>query len=112
MEGIYAYADQIKVYKAILDATQEIQKYLRYHSGKSIKKLWSFWHAKKSGRRYKIHWTELFFNEDFLNFKNDYESTINRMAYFKISHAIRDKRILKLYEIIRFDFKRVQFAGI
>ena len=32
MEGIYAYADQIKVYKAILDATQEIQKWLRYHS--------------------------------------------------------------------------------
>jgi len=32
MEGIYAYADQIKVYKAILDATQEVQKYLRYHS--------------------------------------------------------------------------------
>jgi len=24
MEGIYAFADQIKVYKAILDATQEI----------------------------------------------------------------------------------------
>ena len=36
MEGIYAYADQIKVYKAILDATQEIQKWLRYHSGKSL----------------------------------------------------------------------------
>ena len=35
MEGIYAFADQIKVYKAILDATQEIQNYLRYHSGKS-----------------------------------------------------------------------------
>ena len=34
MEGIYAYADQIKVYKAILDATQEVQKWLRYHSGK------------------------------------------------------------------------------
>jgi len=34
MEGIYAFADQIKVYKAILDATQEVQKYLRYHSGK------------------------------------------------------------------------------
>ena len=34
MEGIYAYADQIKVYKAILDATLEVQKYLRYHSGK------------------------------------------------------------------------------
>lgn len=32
MEGIYAYADQIKVYKAILDATQEVQKWLRYHS--------------------------------------------------------------------------------
>lgn len=32
MEGIYAYADQIKVYKAILDAAQEVQKYLRYHS--------------------------------------------------------------------------------
>ena len=35
MEGIYAFADQIKVYKAILDATQEIQDWLRYHSGKS-----------------------------------------------------------------------------
>ena len=34
MEGIYAYADQSKVYKAILDATQEVQKWLRYHSGK------------------------------------------------------------------------------
>jgi fructose-1,6-bisphosphatase len=32
MEGIYAFADQIKVYKAILDATQEIQEWLRYHS--------------------------------------------------------------------------------
>ena len=36
MEGIYAFADQIKVYKAILDATQEVQKYLRYHSGKHL----------------------------------------------------------------------------
>ena len=34
MEGIYAHADLIKVYKAILDATQEIANYLRYHSGK------------------------------------------------------------------------------
>ena len=34
MEGIYAFADQIKVYKAILDSTQEIQDWLRYHSGK------------------------------------------------------------------------------
>lgn len=34
MEGIYAYADQIKVYKAILDATADVQKWLRYHSGK------------------------------------------------------------------------------
>lgn len=32
MEGIYAFADQIKVYKAILDATQEIQGWLRYNS--------------------------------------------------------------------------------
>jgi fructose-1,6-bisphosphatase len=32
MEGIYAFADQIKVYKAILDATQEVQEWLRYHS--------------------------------------------------------------------------------
>lgn len=32
MEGIYAYADQIKVYKAILDSSNEIQKFLRYHS--------------------------------------------------------------------------------
>lgn len=36
MEGIYAHADLLKVYKAILDATQEIGIYLRYHSGKSI----------------------------------------------------------------------------
>jgi hypothetical protein len=35
MKGIHAYADQIKAYKAILDATQEVQKYLRYHPGKS-----------------------------------------------------------------------------
>ena len=34
MESLYAYADQIKVYKALLDATAEVQKYLRYHSGK------------------------------------------------------------------------------
>ena len=34
MEGIYACSDATKVYKAILDATQEIQKWLRYHSGK------------------------------------------------------------------------------
>jgi hypothetical protein len=27
------YQDLLLVYKAILDATQEIQKYLRYHSG-------------------------------------------------------------------------------
>ena len=36
MEGIYAHADFIKAYKAILDATQEIATYLRYHSGKSV----------------------------------------------------------------------------
>lgn len=36
MEGIYAHADFIKVYKAILDATQEIATYLRYHSGTII----------------------------------------------------------------------------
>jgi len=36
MEGIYAYADLLKVYKAILDATQQIATYLRYHSGKSL----------------------------------------------------------------------------
>ena len=41
MEGIYAYADQIKVYKAILDATQEVQQYLRYNSGKFFSKRWS-----------------------------------------------------------------------
>ena len=35
MEGVYAFADEIKIYKAILDATQEIQNWLRYHSGKS-----------------------------------------------------------------------------
>jgi hypothetical protein len=34
MEGIYAHADLLKVYKAILDSTQEIAIYLRYHSGK------------------------------------------------------------------------------
>ncbi len=33
MEGIYAQADMLKVYKAILDASQEIAIYLRYHSG-------------------------------------------------------------------------------
>ena len=33
MEAIYAHADFIKVYKAILDATQEIAAWLRYHSG-------------------------------------------------------------------------------
>ena len=36
MEGIYAHADMIKVYKAILDASQEIATYLRYHSGKKF----------------------------------------------------------------------------
>ena len=41
MEGIYAYADQIKVYKAILDATQEVQAYLRYNSGKSFYKIYN-----------------------------------------------------------------------
>lgn len=35
MEGIYAHADLLKVYKAILDATQQIAIYLRYHSGKT-----------------------------------------------------------------------------
>ena len=34
MEGIYAHADLLKVYKAILDATHQIATYLRYHSGK------------------------------------------------------------------------------
>ena len=38
MEGIYAHADLLKVYKALLDATQEIAIYLRYHSGKWKKK--------------------------------------------------------------------------
>lgn len=32
MTAIYAFADQIKVYKAILDSTAEIQNWLRYHS--------------------------------------------------------------------------------
>jgi len=32
MEGIYAFADELKIYKAILDATSDVQKYLRYHS--------------------------------------------------------------------------------
>ena len=39
MEGIYAHADLIKVYKAFLDATQEIANYLRYHSGNFISNL-------------------------------------------------------------------------
>jgi hypothetical protein len=39
MEGIYAQADLLKVYKAILDATQEIAIYLRYHSGKFKNKI-------------------------------------------------------------------------
>ena len=34
MEGI-AQTDQVKVVKAILDATAEITEWLRYHSGKS-----------------------------------------------------------------------------
>lgn len=34
MEGIYAHADLLKVYKAILDATTDIAHYLRYHTGK------------------------------------------------------------------------------
>ena len=34
MEGI-AETDQVKVVKAILDATAEITEWLRYHSGKS-----------------------------------------------------------------------------
>ena len=33
MEGIYAHADLLKVYKAILDATMDIAHYLRYHTG-------------------------------------------------------------------------------
>ena len=32
MEGVYAYADHIKITKAILDSVQEIQHYLRYNS--------------------------------------------------------------------------------
>ena len=38
MEGVYAFADQIKCYKAILDSTQEIQNYLRYHSVEHVAK--------------------------------------------------------------------------
>ena len=30
------YQNLLKVYKAILDATQEVQQYLRYHSGKYL----------------------------------------------------------------------------
>lgn len=37
MEGIYAYADHIKIIKAVLDATQEIQHYLRYNSVNLLK---------------------------------------------------------------------------
>lgn len=36
MEGIYAHADLLKVYKAILDATQEIGQYLRYHTASKL----------------------------------------------------------------------------
>lgn len=36
MEGIYAHADFIKIYKAILDSTQEIATYLRYHSAHTL----------------------------------------------------------------------------
>jgi hypothetical protein len=53
MEGIYAHADLLKVYKAILDATQQIGTYLRYHSGKYCETdLWAaglaFWEDKFS----------------------------------------------------------------
>ena len=53
-----------------------------------------------------------FFKEDFKNFKIDYESKINLKAYFKISHAIRNKLSLNLHEINRFHFKRAQFTDI
>jgi hypothetical protein len=33
MEGIYAHADLLKVYKAMMDSCMEIGNYLRYHSG-------------------------------------------------------------------------------
>lgn len=36
MESIYAHADQIKVYKAILDASKQIAIYLRYHSAMQV----------------------------------------------------------------------------
>jgi hypothetical protein len=36
MEGIYAHADFIKIYKAILDSTQEIANFLRYHSAHTL----------------------------------------------------------------------------
>lgn len=42
MEAIYAQADQIKVYKAILDASQEIATYLRYHSAHLIETMNQF----------------------------------------------------------------------
>lgn len=32
MEGVYAYADYLKIVKAILDSVQEIQHYFRYNS--------------------------------------------------------------------------------
>jgi len=35
MEEEFTIYDLSRVYKAILDSTQEIQKYLRYHAGKS-----------------------------------------------------------------------------
>jgi sedoheptulose-bisphosphatase len=36
MEGIYAHADMLKIYKAILDSTQEIGNFLRYHSATTL----------------------------------------------------------------------------
>lgn len=36
MEGIYAHADLLKVYKAILDSSQEIATYLRYKTAVEV----------------------------------------------------------------------------
>ena len=58
MEGIYAHADLLKVYKAILDATQQIATYLRYHSGKyCVHERWSFLAAELAVGKDKVSHT-------------------------------------------------------
>ena len=63
MEGIYAFADQIKVYKAILDSTQEIQDWLRYHSGKcGARDSTMLMKLLESSFKTSIHWQSYFFS--------------------------------------------------